>query len=196
MSLRGYSDNELIHRVEAFTQGFDGWKKGVYDCWVRANKSAKEVDIFADKAYTFVVGDDGIPQFRMVCTGTSLTGSWALKNYRQYSKLGAAVLASNQFVRDSHFYGTHKGYAAYRQGKPFPFYRDGDLDSLAEELGELHTNEIILANCHRAKQNATSTIIYNWSAACLVRASYTQWCGWLAFMNKRPLSVAILREWD
>lgn len=192
--LRGYGDNEIIKRVESKAKGFDGWKKGVYDIWIRAEKEAKEVDIFADKAYTFVVGDDGKPNFRMVCTGTSLTGSWALKNYKQYSKLGAAVLASNYFVRNSHVFGTHKGYTAYRQAKPFPFYRDGDLDNLAEEIGELHLNEIIFANCHRAKQNSTSTIIYNWSAACLVRNSYSQWAGWLAFMQKRPLSVGILQE--
>ena len=126
--LRGYGDAELIKRVETHAEGFDGWQKGVYDIWVRASKTAKEVDVFADKVYTFSVGDNVEPEFRMVCTGTSLTGSWALKNFKTYDKRGAAVVASNQFVRNSHAWGFHKGYRAYVQVRGYKIFRDNDLD--------------------------------------------------------------------
>ena len=192
--LRSYGDDELIKRVETNARNFDGWKPGVYDIWVRKNKTAKQVDIFTDKVFTYTVGDDFKPKFNMVCSGTSLTGSWALHNFKSYDADGAAVLASDYFVRNSHAWGFHKGYRAYEQVKAFPIYRDGDFDNLAEELGKLILDRIVKANCHCAKKNGTSTIIYNWSAGCLVRNSYTQFKNWLDFMAKRPLSVTILKE--
>lgn len=191
--LRPYSDAELIKRVETHAKDFDGWQKGVYDIWVRADKTAKTVDVFTDKVFTFSVADDFKPQFRMVCTGTSLTGSWALKNFKTYNSKGAAVLASDQFVRNSHAWGFHKGYRAYEQVKPFPFYRDNDLDNLAEEIGQIYNDEIIKSNCHCARKNGISLINYNWSAGCLVRNAYNQYQGWLTYMAKRPLSVTILK---
>lgn len=194
--LRGYSDNEIIKRMESgIVAGFNGWKPGaVCDIWIRKAKKASEVDIFADKVATYVVNSEGRPEFRMICSGTSITGSWALKNFKTYNPKGAAVLAGNHFVENSHAPGLHKGYAAYRQVKAFPMYRDKDFDLVAEENGELITNEIIAANCHRAKRNGLSQIIYNWSAACLVRNSDHQFQGWLAYMSKRPLSLGILKE--
>lgn len=195
-----YSDAEIISRVEQFAKGFDDWLPGKYDFWVRAPRNPKNVDIFLDKAYSFEVPESGAsPIFKMVSTGTSLTGSWALKNFRQYNKFGAAILAANHFVRNSHFYDWHKGYRAYRQGKPFPFYRDGDSDLIPEEIGQIYTNQIIGANCHRAKLNAKSVRNYNWSAACLARnddeGQDSDWKRWLKYMNKEPLSVGILSQW-
>jgi hypothetical protein len=194
MGLRSYTDAELIARVESHAKGFDGWKVGIYDIWVRENdRTAANVDVFRDKCFTFEVKTEGKPQFVMVCTGTSMTGSWALKNYKSYNRDGAAILASDTFVRDSHYYATHKGYPAYKQGKDFPHYRDGDLDSIAEEQGELH-HGVIAANCHRANEKQISTRNYNWSAGCMVRNDPNQFRAWLAFMGKRSLSVAILKE--
>ena len=190
-----YTDAQLISRTETHAEGFDGWEKGIYDIWVRAPRNPQNVDIFLDKVYTFNVPEKGAtPEFRMVCTGTSLTGSWALKNFHQYNKYGAAILKSNQFVRNSHFYDFHKGYRAYRQGKNFPFYRDGDRDLIPEENGTINKTDIIAANCHRANEKAVSTRNYNWSAACLVRNSPNQFRAWLAYMSGRPLSVAILQQ--
>lgn len=191
-NVRAYGDAELVRRVESHAAGFDGWRRGVYDIWVRSSED--QTDAFDDKVYTFSVGDGGRPQFRMVCTGTSNAGSYGLKRFAEYNPAGCAVLKADQFVRDSHFYGHHKNYRAYRQGKPWPYFRDNDRDGKAEELGRVH-NDIIFANCHRAAARGVSTRIYNWSVACLVRNSANQWNGWLAYMAKRPLSVAILKEW-
>lgn len=192
--LRPYNDNELLDRVVSHARGFDDWLPGVYDIWVRKSKKSSEVDVFTDKVFTYEVGESRDPQFRMVCTGTSITGSWALKSFRTYNRNGAAILQSDRFVRNSHAYGFHKAIRAYEQVKAFPFYRDADFDLVAEETGTLYTNEIIKANCHPAKRNAISRIIYNWSAACPVRNNWEQWLGWFAFMNKRPLSLTILKE--
>lgn len=187
-----YSDQQLIERVQSHAKGFDGWKKGVYDIWVRSR--ADIIDAFDDKVYTFnVETDGGVPQFRMVCTGTSHAGSYGLRNFKDYNPEGCAVLEADRIVYNSHIFGFHKSYRAYRQAKPFPYYRDSDRDDKAEEIGPVH-NDIILANCHRARIKGESTRIYNWSVACLVRNKSNQWEGWMAYMNKRPLSVCILKE--
>lgn len=189
-----YTDEQLIQRVESVAKGFEGWRKGVYDIWVRKNDTPAEMDQFNDKVYTFVVEQDGArPEFRMVCTGTSHAGSYGLKQFAAYNRKGCAVLEADRIVYDSHAFGRHKNYPAYRQAEPFPYYRDNDRDNLAEEIGEVY-NDIIFANCHRAAQVGESTRIYNWSVACLVRNRSTQWNGWLAYMNKRLLSVCILKE--
>lgn len=187
-----YTDEQIIKRVESHARGFEGWKKGVYDIWVRS--AADIMDSFDDKVYTFEVDSDGaIPEFRMVCTGTSNAGSYGLKQFQKYNPEGCAVLESDRIVYNSHALGTHKGYKAYRQIKGFPYYRDNDRDDKAEEIGPVH-NDIILANCHRAAVKGISTRIYNWSVACLVRNNSEQWFGWLAYMNGRPLTVGILKE--
>lgn len=187
-----YTDEQLIKRAESHAKGFEGWKPGVYDIWVRS--SADTMDAFDDKVYTFVVPDGGQwPEFRMVCTGTTNAGSYGLKQFAKYNPEGCAVLEADRIVYGSHQFGRHKNYPAYRQAKSWPYYRDADRDNKAEELGKAR-NDIIFANCHRAAAAGESTRIYNWSVACLVRNKSNQWNGWLAFMNKRPLNVVILKE--
>lgn len=189
-----YTDQQLIYQVELVAKGFDGWKKGVYDIWVRADDTAADMDKFNDKVYTYVVAaDGGRPDFRMVCTGTSHAGSYGLKEFHKYNRRGCAVLEADRMVYNSHLFGRHKNYPAYRQAKPWPYYRDADRDNLAEETGPVY-NDIIFANCHRAAQTGESSRIYNWSVACLVRNKANQWFAWLAYMDKRPLSVCILNQ--
>lgn len=192
MSVVSYTDTQLITRTESHAKGFEGWKKGVYDIWVRSDEDV--TDAFDDKAYTFIVENEGsTPEFRMVCTGTTNAGSYGLKKFKDYNPDGCAVLESDRIVYNSHEYGFHKGYRAYRQARPFPYYRDNDLDGKAEEIGRVR-NDIILANCHRAAATGESTRIYNWSVACLVRNKANQWFAWMAYMNQRLLNVAILKE--
>ena len=187
-----YTDEQLIKRVETNAKDFTGWKKGVYDIWVRS--AADVMDSFDDKVYTFEVEKDGaMPQFRMVCSGTSHAGSYGLKKFKNYNPAGCAVLESDRIVYGSHVLGKHKGYVAYKQVKGFPYYRDSDRDDKAEEIGAVH-NDVIAANCHRASEKGDSKVIYNWSVACLVRNRINQWKAWLAFMAGRPLNVVILKE--
>lgn len=186
-----YSDSQIVKRVETTAKGFAGWKSGVFDIWVRS--SADVLDAFDDKVYTFEAGSDGIPQFVMVCSGTSNAGSYGLKHFDQYNAEGCAVLESDRIVYGSHEFGTHKGYPAYRQAKAFPYYRDADRNDKADENGKVH-NDIIFANCHRAASVGQSVRIYNWSVACLVRNVANEWNSWLRYMDGRPLTVCILKE--
>ncbi len=127
----------------------------------------------------------------MVTTGTCNAGSYGLMNFRTYNKKGCAVLKSDIIVYYSHGPGLHKGKPAYVQILPFPHYRDNDLDEKAEEIGQEYY-DIIGANCHPA--GTFSTIINNWSLACLVRNIKAKYDEWLKFMNKRKLSVCILKQ--
>lgn len=193
IALRGYNDRELIDRVVSHARGFDGWKKGVYDIWIRRTEF-DVMDAFDDKVYTFNVPEqDATPEFRMVCTGTSHAGSYGLKNFRDYGQIGCAVLQSNRIVYGSHAYGFHKGYRAYQQVKSWLHYRDADRDNRAEEIGPVHEG-IIGANCHRAAKVGESVRIYNWSVACLVRNKANQFNAWMVYMDKRPLNGVILTE--
>lgn len=189
MSVKNYTDEQILRRVRSLPT-FSGFPEGILDVWIRSDEDA--FDQFDDKVYTFeCFGSEKPPRFVMVCTGTTNAGAQGLKNFAKYNRLGCAVLKSDVIVYDSHKFGTHKGYPAYRQAKGFPYFRDGDKDNRAEETGKEY-HDIILANCHKA--GAHSTRIGGWSVACLVRNQLAQWQKWLAFMNQRPLTVAILKE--
>lgn len=188
-NVKNYTDEQILTRVKSLAS-FRGFPHGVLDVWIRSAED--EFDRFDDKVYTFECsGDKAPPRFVMVCSGTTNAGAEGLKNFSKYNRLGCAVLKSDEIVYNSHIFGTHKGYPAYRQAKGFPYFRDGDKDKFAEETGEIY-HDIILANCHKA--GIFSTLIGGWSVACLVRNQLAQWQKWLTFMNKRPLTVAILKE--
>jgi len=188
-NVREYTDTQILARV-ANLPNFKGFpKSGVLDVWVRSDED--EFDRFDDKVYSFECFPTIEPKFRMVCTGTSNAGAVGLKKFAEYNGLGCAILKSDTIVYNSHAYGLHKGKPAYRQAKGFPYFRDNDKDNKAEELGAEY-KDIIGANCHRA--GAASTVIGGWSTACLVRNIETEFIIWLKFMNKRSLSVVILKE--
>lgn len=190
--VRAYKDEDLIQRVESLPS-FKGWKKGVFDIWVRSNEDI--FDRFDDKVYTFECEEDGKqPRFIMVCTGTSNAGAQGLKQFDKYNSLGCAILKADVLVYNSHTFGKHRGkYDAYRQAKGFPYFRDNDKDERSEEIGKEYS-DIIGANCHKA--GVKSTIVGGWSLACLVRNVEADFNRWLKFMNKRPLSVVILTEFE
>lgn len=188
-----YTDNQLIDRVESHAQGFVGWKKGVYLVAVRSSPDIP--DAFDDKAYIFECDADGVrPDFVMVASCTTHPGVDVLKNFAtKYNAAGAPVLKSDTLVYGSHAYGTHKGYAAYEQVKAFPYFRDKDRDDKAEENAPELSGDIA-ANVHRASPTRVSTINKNWSAGCIVMNDPNRFLAFMRFMNKRPLNVAILRQ--
>lgn len=190
--MRAFTDEEIIKRVESLPT-FDGWKKGAYDIWVRS--AADEFDAFDDKAFTYNVTADGtVPQFIMARNGTTNAGSFGLKHYETYNHQGCAVLKSDVIMYGSHIHGLHHGKEAYREFKGWPYYRDANKNNRAEEIGPEYT-DVIGANIHRAGQN--STVINNWSTACLVTANLAKFLQFLAFMKTLgypPLNVCILKE--
>jgi len=189
--MRTFTDEEVLARVSGLPT-FKGFPKGPMDVWIRS--AADEFDSFDDKAFTYeCYGKTKTPKFIMARNGTTNAGSDGLHNFEKYNVLGCAVLRSDVIVYDSHTYGKHKGKAAYRQTKGFPYVRDNNRNNRAEEIGEEYIN-IILANVHRA--GIDSTVIKNWSIACLVTANLQKFLDWMKFMNKRPLTVCILKEWE
>lgn len=199
-NVRPYSDDQVLGRVKSNAKGFKGWpgtpdKPEVMDVWVRSDED--EFDAFDDKAYTYkCYGPDREPQFIMVTSGTTNTGSYGLLHFEEYNHEGAAVLEGDRIVYQSHAFGYHHGQEAYRQVKPFPYHRDNNRNKKVEEIGPLHENEIIGAHEHRAGVN--STVIKNWSTACMVRNVLEQFMAWIGFMKrekKPPLSLCILNEW-
>lgn len=193
-NVKKYTDRQILDRVK-LVPNFKGFPNGILDVWIRSDED--EFDRFDDKVYTFeCFGDERKPQFVMVCTGTSNAGAEGLKRFDKYNRLGCALLKSDTIVYNSHAYGLHKGdpnHPAYRQIKPFPYHRDNDKDNRNEELGGIYS-DIIGANCHRA--GWFSKEIGGWSVACLVRNQRAQFDAWMRFMNHRPLTVCILREWN
>lgn len=185
-----YTDEQLLDRVKSLPT-FQGWPKSVMEVAVRSK--ADVYDAFDDKIYTYDCRS-GKPVFVMVRNGTTNAGSFGLKHFDTYNHAGCAVLKSDTIVYDSHQYGLHKGKPAYRQVKGFPYFRDNNRNERAEEIG-LEYNDIIYANIHRAGQN--STVIKNWSTACIVTANLSRFMEWLNWMikNKKPsVSLCILKE--
>lgn len=190
MSVRSYTDEQLIQRVESL-QSFKGWKVGKYCIMVRSNEDT--FDRFDDKCYLFdVLVQDQKPKFAAVYPITTNAGAQGLKNYDKYNALGCAVLKSDVLVYQSHKIGKHKGrYTAYTQNVGFPYFRDGDKDNQAEEIGKEYSN-IIGANIHKA--GANSVQIGGWSVACLVFPKENDFNKFMFWANKTVLNVAILKE--
>jgi putative chitinase len=188
--MRSFTDEEVLARVRSLPT-FKGFPNGPMDVWIRS--AADAFDSFDDKAFSYeCYGDTKPPKFVMARSGTTNAGSYGLKRFEEYNHKGCAVLRSDVIVYDSHRYGLHKGKPAYRQVKGFPYYRDGNRNERAEEIGD-EFQDVIFANVHRA--GANSTVIEDWSTACLVTANLTKFLAWLKWMNKRPLTVCLLKEW-
>jgi len=187
-----YTDDQLLDRVESTAQGFVGWKRGVYLIAVRAKVNVP--DAFDDKGYVFESKTDGQrPEFQMVLSLTTHTGTYGLKKFKDYNPKGCAVLKADTIVYNSHLPGPHKTYQAYRQAKGFPYYRDCNRDLVPDETGPEY-NDVILANIHRASASKTSSVIYNWSVACIVLNNPQQFKAFSAYVGKRPVSLCILKE--
>lgn len=191
--MKTYTDEQLLTKVESLAT-FKGWKKGVTDILVRSKKD--EFNKFDDKAYTFECIKDGErPKFIMVMPITTNAGSQGLYHYEKFNSLGCAVACADVIVYNSHIYGPHgkTKYMAYIQSFSvgFPYTRDNDKDKQAENYGKVYTNRIGM-NCHKAGKRTVD--INGNSVACFVRPNEDEYNKWLAFMNKRPLTIALLHE--
>ena len=188
--MRSFTDEEVLKRISQLPS-FKGFPNGPMDVWIRS--TADVFDSFDDKAFTYeCYGDTRTPKFIMARNGTTNAGSYGLKQFDEYNHDGCAVLKSDVIVYESHQYGLHKGKPAYRQVKAFPYFRDNNKNDRAEEIPPEYS-DIISANVHRA--GVDSTVIKNWSTACLVTANRKKFLDWLKWMDKRPLTVCILKEW-
>jgi hypothetical protein len=190
--MRAFTDEQILNRIQGL-HGFAGFREGPMDVWIRSR--ADVYDSFDDRAFTYrCYGDTKAPKFIMARNGTTNAGSYYLAKKFE-NPLGCAVLRSNIIVYNSHQRGLHRGKPAYVQIKGFPYHRDKNRDHKADEVGPIYNN-VIGANVHRAGTN--STIIYNWSAGCLVTANLQKFVNFLDYMRSQGdplLTVCILKEW-
>lgn len=195
--MRTFTDKELLDRV-ASLPSFTHWPNHL-EVYVRSK--ADQFDAFDDKFFSYAKQPDGSMKFIMARNGTTNAGSYGLLHFNEYNHLGCAVLKSDEIVYDSHVWGHHKhipnaAHEAYVQVKPFPYFRDNNRNERAEEIGPVF-NDVIGANIHRAGVN--STVIKNWSTACLVTANLARFLMWLDYLvkaGKPPVSLCILKEFD
>jgi hypothetical protein len=163
-NVRQYTDKEIIDKVKTLS-GFSKIPTNYFLVGIRSNEDA--FNTFDDKFYLFK-GE----QCHSVYKGTTNPGSTGLQKFEDYNKLGCAVLKSDTIVYDYAERGWHRGKVfAYRQVKPFPYYRDSNRNSKAEEVGQVY-NDIIYANIHPASylmgDVVEKTQINGWSLACQV----------------------------
>lgn len=193
-NVRQFTDKELLDKVKAI--GGKIPNKGKY-LIIGVQSLENESNVFDDKFYVF----DG-NQFVMTSSGTTNVGITALKHFKNYGLTGAAVWRTNQFIEDCFIPGYHKGrMKALRQNKPIEYYRDSDLDNIAEEQGELHKG-IIYANMHGIDydpfSNKIGTNINGWSFGCQVwnrMGDYRQMIKATWDRNK-TVDYALLKEWN
>lgn len=195
-NVRPLTDKEILDRVKTHAQGFIDYPNNFWMIYVRSKENA--FNVFDDKRYLF----NGT-KFVAVATCTTNAGKYGLKSFAEYNKLGCAVLKADYIVYDYLIDGLHKGKAeAWKQNKPWPYYRDNDGDDLAEEIGKLYY-DIIGANAHsstyvKGSDNVTK-LIGSWSTACMVdddNDKFERDHTLVTETNKQELmTMCILNEW-
>ena len=193
--MRTFTDNEVLDRISGLDT-FQGFPNGPMDVWIRSQED--KFDVFDDKAFTYeCYGAGQTPKFIMGRQGTSNAGSYYLVDHLE-NPLGCAVLKSDEIVYESHRFGYHHhnpNNPAYVEMKGFPYFRDPNRNHKAEEIGPEY-DDVIGANIHHA--GAHSTIIYNWSAGCLVTSELSKFQAFMLYMKSQGyplLTVCILKEW-
>lgn len=202
--VRKYSDSQLLARVKALGS-FKSIPTGRWILGVRSNED--QPNYFDDKFYEF----EG-ERFIQVLSGTTNPGTSILKGgYKHYNKLGAAIVRADRWYYNVWKYGLHKGKmpALLQIGAEIEVYRDGDLDSKSEELGQsrsgwfginYHTNTY---DFRQGNLKLTRSAIDGWSAGCQVineREKYVKQMEWYerALKEKRQeyVSYCLINEFN
>jgi hypothetical protein len=195
-NVRKYTADQILERVSQ-AEGFIGFPPAnqIWVVWVRSEED--ETNVFDDKAYVFRG-----QRFQFVAPCTTNAGIKGLKNFEEYNKDGVALLEDDIIIYNSHSRGLHRGKVeAYRQAKPWPYYRDYDKDDKIEKLGDRIEDDVIHANIHPATYNKGDTKVKKWiggwSLACLVFAKRLDFDKLMEVTKKqRNLTNCILKEWN
>jgi hypothetical protein len=194
--VRKYTDKELLNRVKEL-KSFDNYPEGY---WILAVRSkADKPNKFDDKFYIYK-GE----KFITVTTGTTNAGLTILKGgFKKYNKFGAAILKSDEWYYNVYKYGLHRGkMEALRQrsSKPFKYFRDGNMNDKAEELGKMHEG-VIYANFHGSTYNKGYLLerdkINGWSAGCCVcniNAQYESIIRLFRMSKQRYFTMCLIKE--
>jgi len=176
--VRNYTALELLGKAKSLPS-FQYIPK---DYWLQGVRSNEDTfNIFDDKIYVWK-GEKCVG----VLTGTTNTGGYGLKNFKKWSKRGAAVIKSEEWYYDVWSRGKHKRKVeALIQTGAFKVIRDnnfneksGDISEWSWETGRglnFHPNTYNLLN--RVKR----WIIGKWSVGCIV---INDILGYVSFLNK------------
>ena len=162
--VKNYTDDQLLNRVKSL----DSFKYIPENYWIIFVRSANPIsDRFDDKAYLYKK-----ERFLMRTTCTTHAGKSILKGgFKKYNSKGAAVMKADEWNYETHKYGLHRRkMPAFRQCKKIKYYRDGDLDEIAEELGKVYDNNIYMnihGSTYQKGRDLIRTQIGGWSAGCL-----------------------------
>lgn len=187
-----YSDKQLLDKVKSLPD-FKYIPKDYWIIFVRSK--ADGFDIFDDYAFVYK-GEDF--QFLSTCT-TNPGGPILLGGWKKYTKAGAAVIKSNQWMYDAFKFGLHAGkMRALRQVKDFFYHRDANNDKHTDETSKVEKaiyNTNIHCNSYSVFQKIKITmgrIIGGWSAGCLVLNEQKPYENLINLTEKQPFVTAVL----
>jgi hypothetical protein len=127
-----------------------------------------------------------------------LTESNHLNHSKRFQMITGSYLSEVQIL-STHKYGMHRGkMPAFRQVKKIKYYRDGDCDEVAEELGKVYDN-IIYMNIHGSTYHRGRDIVRSrigsWSAGCLCFDSNLFYEELISILKpQKILSFALINE--
>ena len=184
MSVKSYSDDQLLSRVKALPS-YLHIPKGRWIIGVRSNEDTPNK--FDDKFYEF----EG-ETFVRVLSGTTNPGVTILKGFERVNKAGAAVLKSDEWYYNVWKYGLHRGKmpALVQLGSKVKVHRDNDRDSKSEEFGAVHegwfginfhTNTY---NFSQANLKLKQEDVNDWSAGCQVSNDREKYVDMMEYYSK------------
>jgi hypothetical protein len=192
--VKAYTDGQILARVKALGS-YKSIPSGYWICGIRSNED--DPDFFDDKFYLFQ-GE----KFILVTSGTTHPGLSILKGgYKSYNAVGAAVLKADEWYYDVWKYGLHRGKmkALLQLGAKVKYYRDGDQDLKAEEVGMLLEGYIGInfhTNTYALDSKTIKEKIGAWSAGCQVCNIVPDY---LEIIDKcktqKGVSYCLLNEW-
>lgn len=197
-----YTDKQLLDRVRDLPS-FAPHRFRILPKYLLIGVRSKDdvPDAFDDKAYLYVNG-----VFVLVTSCTTNPGVSVLKKgWFNFSKLGAAVLKSDEFYFEAYQKSDGKSVPHHhfrmqclRQMEEMLYYRDNNNNDKSEELGEIYKGNFS-TNVHGANYNLLSkvktVVVGNWSAGCQVVNDIPKYA---SLLNYIPLGVrvsyALLKE--
>jgi hypothetical protein len=196
--VRNYTDSELIEQMMSLPS-YLCIPEGYHIIAVRSSED--DPDKFDDKMYLFK-GTECISVF----TCTTNTGTYGLLNFRKWSKLGAAVIKSNEIYyfafekSDGKRVRHHKGkMPCLRQTGDMLYYRDRNLDNKVDEEGRVYKGNYstnIHTNSYKSKTGIKSWSIKMWSVGCIVLNNIGDYYSKLLkrIPLKRKVTFTLLKE--
>lgn len=190
--VRAYTTEELISKVitlpsyKTIPEGF--WLLGV-----RSNEDT--YNVFDDKIYVFK-GKTPIE----VLTGTTNTGGYGLKEFRRWTKRGAAVIKSEEWYYDVWTRGLHKKRVeALVQTGPFKVIRDNNMNDKSGDIKawtwESHRGLNFHPNTYNLSQRVKRWIIGKWSVGCIVTNAIGRYVNFMKYTKpQRKFTFCLIDE--